>query len=159
MLTHSVNLALGLNRASNINVGLGTGSGLLFRARAGFGLQNEAHFHIWSGTFTFFLCRIRKPWRRHSGAASLRFWEGPIVLTSRKQQYYVWDTASRSTKREDMQEIWGVNGPFGPPCLLLCAEWRWPICCGKRSGVMTNCVEAKHHNGIVMTQLNLWYFA
>jgi len=33
-----------------------------------------------------------------------------------KQQYLVWDTASRSTKRQDMLEIW-VHCPFGAPGL------------------------------------------
>jgi len=43
MLTRSVNLTFGVNRASKINVGLVPGSGLLFLDQAGFGLQNEAH--------------------------------------------------------------------------------------------------------------------
>jgi len=38
----------GLNRASKINLGLGKGSGLWYRARAEFGLQNEARSQLWS---------------------------------------------------------------------------------------------------------------
>jgi len=35
-------------------------------------------------------------------------------LNLSEQQYLLWDTSSRSTKRKDMQEIRGYS-PFGPP--------------------------------------------
>jgi len=42
--THSVNLAFGPN------VELGPGSGLRFRASAGFGLQNEVRLQLWTSS-------------------------------------------------------------------------------------------------------------
>jgi len=32
---------------------------------------------------------------------------GQIFLTLSEQRYVVWDTASQSTKRQEMLEIWG----------------------------------------------------
>jgi len=53
ILTHSVNLAFGLNRASKTNVELGPDLGLWFRARAGFGLQNHARLQLWAEQLYF----------------------------------------------------------------------------------------------------------
>jgi len=40
--------------------------------------------------------------------ASPKFWEGPNIFNLREQEYLDWDTASRSTKRQDMLDIWGA---------------------------------------------------
>jgi len=61
-------------------------------------------------------------WTRAPGYAY-----GQIFLTLSEQKYLVWDTASRSTKRQDMLEIWGCmqrrnegwQGGHNPPG----AEW------------------------------------
>ena len=40
-----------------------------------------------------------------SSLTSPKFWERPNILTSSEQQYFVWDTASQSTKRQDVLEV------------------------------------------------------
>jgi len=35
-------------------------------------------------------------------------------LTLNEQQHFVWDTASQSTKQQDMLEIWGTWPPWAP---------------------------------------------
>jgi len=55
-------------------------------------------------------------------AASLKFdsvtysqpkvFGGPNTLTLSEQQYFVWDTASQSTKPQDMLDIWGPWAPW-----------------------------------------------
>jgi len=35
-------------------------------------------------------------------------------LNLSEQRYLLWETASRSTKRQDMLEIWGRHGPIWP---------------------------------------------
>jgi len=40
-----------------------------------------------------------------SSLASPKFWEGPNILTLCEQQYFVWVTASHSTKRQNMLEL------------------------------------------------------
>jgi len=45
----------------------------------------------------------------NTSAASPKFWEGPIILTLSKQQYFVWDTAFESTKQQYI-----LDGPFEP---------------------------------------------
>ena len=56
-----------------------------------------------------------------SSVASPKFWEGPNILNLNEQHYFVLDTASQSSKRQDMLEleIWGT-WPLGPPALRLC---------------------------------------
>jgi len=49
-----------------------------------------------------------------SGVASSKFWEGPNLLTLSEQQYLVWDTASQSTKRQSMLEIFRGMTPLAP---------------------------------------------
>ena len=43
-----------------------------------------------------------------------KFREGPNILTSNEKQYFCLDTASRSTKRQDMLEISGARPPWAP---------------------------------------------
>jgi len=45
-----------------------------------------------------------------------------LFLTLSEQQYFVWDNASQSTKRQGMLEVWGACGPIGCPWLRLCQE-------------------------------------
>jgi len=40
----------------------------------------------------------------NSDVANPKIWEGPNILTSSEQQSLLWDTTSRSTKRQDMLE-------------------------------------------------------
>jgi len=42
------------------------------------------------------------------GVDSPQRWDGPNILTLSELQYLVWDTASRSAKRQDMLEILGA---------------------------------------------------
>ena len=49
-----------------------------------------------------------------SDAASPKFWEGSNILTLSEQQYLVLDTASWSTKQQDMLEILGGMVIFTP---------------------------------------------
>jgi len=51
ILTSPINWLSGLNRASKINVGLDPGSGLWFRARAGFRLTNEVLLQLCVGMY------------------------------------------------------------------------------------------------------------
>jgi len=39
-----------------------------------------------------------------------------------KQQYFVWDNASQSSKLQDMLKIWGTWISLGPPNLRLCSH-------------------------------------
>jgi len=55
-----------------------------------------------------------------SSAASPKFWQGSIILTLSKQQHFVWDTASQSTKRQDTLEILGPWPSFPLSWLRLC---------------------------------------
>jgi len=49
-----------------------------------------------------------------SGVASPKFVWGANLLTFSEQHYFVWDTASQSTKWQDMLEIWGGQwSPYG----------------------------------------------
>jgi len=57
-----------------------------------------------------------------SGVASPRFFGGTNMLTSSEQQYFVWDTACQSTKRQDMQKKFGGYGPLAPLWLRLCLK-------------------------------------
>jgi len=50
-----------------------------------------------------------------SSVSSPKILEGSNILTLRKQQYFVWDTASQSTKRQDLLELWGAMALFPPP--------------------------------------------
>ena len=60
--------------------------------------------------------QIRCAWNfPGSSVARPKRWEGPTLLTSSEQQYLVWDTASRSTKRQDILELLGSHGLFAPP--------------------------------------------
>jgi len=53
---------------------------------------------------------------KHSQQCSQpKFWMRLNSLTLSKQQYFVWDTASQSTKLQDMLEIWRGMAPVAPP--------------------------------------------
>jgi len=49
------------------------------------------------------------------------FLAGANLLTSSEQQYFVWDTASQSTKWQDMPKVWGA-WPSWLPWLRLCSD-------------------------------------
>jgi len=50
-----------------------------------------------------------------SSEASSKIFGGPNIFTLSEKQLFVWDTASQSTKRQDMLEIREGPWPFGPP--------------------------------------------
>jgi len=64
-----------------------------------------------------------------SSVASRKYWEGPNILSLSKKQHLLWDTTSRSTKRQVMQEILGRGMALWPHWLRLCVHvWDRSIC-------------------------------
>jgi len=49
---------------------------------------------------------------------------GQNILTLSEQQRFVWDTASQSTKRQNMIKIWGTWSPW-PPGYVYGCEHPW----------------------------------
>jgi len=66
-----------------------------------------------------------------SSVASPKYWEVPNVLTLSEQQHFVSDTASQSTKRQVMLEIWGewTPCPAASPSLRLCDDFNSRVSC------------------------------
>ena len=58
-----------------------------------------------------------------SNVASPTFWEGPNILTSMEEQYFVCETASLSTKRHALLEIWGHGSLHPAGCAYASGEW------------------------------------
>jgi len=54
-----------------------------------------------------------------SGVASPKYLGEPNLLTISEQQYFVWDTASQSTKLQCMLNICGDHTPSGYACTIV----------------------------------------
>ena len=83
--------------------------------------KNQYSSRLYAARVLFRPYFIRICLRSSTGTSPQFFWGD--LLTLSEQQYYVWNTASRSTKQQEMQEILGVSmAPLYPPGVRLCSE-------------------------------------